>query len=78
MLPKKTPEPPVHLGGAHNPLAGAGGAVITSARGGGSNSKDNDLIDSIMKRINQLESANAELRVQLKAKSTRMETLEGE
>jgi UBX domain-containing protein 11 len=31
-----------------------------------------------MKRINQLESANAELRVQLKAKSTRLETLEGE
>jgi hypothetical protein len=46
--------------------------------GGGSSrgsSQDHDLMSSMMKRVSQLEQANAELRVQIKAKSVKIESI---
>ncbi|TNV79330.1 hypothetical protein FGO68_gene11922 [Halteria grandinella] len=50
-----------------------GAGQINSGRG-----QDNDLLQSMMNRIAHLEQANAELRVQVKSKSTKLETLETE
>ena len=52
------------------------GAVLPSA--GSGRGDNNDLIQSMMKRITHLEQTNAELRVQIKSKSVKLENLESE
>lgn len=69
-LPKKAPEPSIHNGGGNGNL---------SARGNNQGSSgDSDLLQSMMKRIAQLEQANSDLRLKIKTKAGKVESLEAE
>ena len=76
LLSKPKKVPPASKMPSSNP-PGRKGVSSQSPAGRGS-SQDHDLMASMMKRVTQLEQANAELRVQIKAKAVKIEMVEAD